>query len=285
MHLIELTHGRFAKVDDEDVELLIHHQWHASPGANDNWYATTSVPADGGLKKLAMHRLLLNAPEGLEVDHINGDGLDNRRINLRLCTHAENMRNTGPRGGTSQYKGVQCRPERGSRPWQAMITSRGTTYNLGFFADEVEAAQAYDMMAGVLHGEFARLNFPVREASRPAVVGEESVTLKRPLGETKEPISFRVPPRIKGLLVAIATYRHTTMTSVFTGIVVEGTDEVHTGPIVRTGTTMGITVALNVRVPTEIRMLLMVRASCSRLSMTDWLVDAIVEKARREGIE
>lgn len=91
------------------------------------------------------------------IDHINGNGLDNRRCNLRICTQAENVRNNrGRMGMTSQYKGVS----KWEGQWIATITSHGKQVRIGQFATEHEAALAYDAAARELHGEYAHLNLP-----------------------------------------------------------------------------------------------------------------------------
>ena len=105
-----------------------------------------------------LHRLIINSPLGLHTDHINGDRLDNRRANLRVCTHAENARN---RGGDSRnksgYKGVNS--SKNGKRWMAYIRLAGKTTNLGTYDTKEEAARAYDEAALSLHGEFAWLNF------------------------------------------------------------------------------------------------------------------------------
>jgi hypothetical protein len=103
-----------------------------------------------------MHTLLTGWPK---TDHRNGNGLDNQMLNLRPATDAENSRNRGPRpGSTSCYKGVNWYKRSGK--WQAGVRYGGVTRHLGYFADETEAARAYDSAARVAFGEFAWLNFP-----------------------------------------------------------------------------------------------------------------------------
>jgi len=112
-------------------------------------------PGPKGRRLVQMHRLIMGFPEGF-VDHINGDGLDNRRANLRLATRSQNRANSRPRG-RSGLKGVYGMP--GQR-WQAWGGVDSTKVYLGTFDDPNHAAAAYDRWAIVAHGEFARLNFP-----------------------------------------------------------------------------------------------------------------------------
>ena len=113
-----------------------------------------------------MHRLIMDAPEGFDVDHINGDQLDNRRSNLRICKHHENCRNTRSKGfGASSFKGV-CwnKPQ---KKWVAKIRVHPRRICIGYFNDEMEAAWAYDMYSYKYHGEFAQLQFkPVNVPQR-----------------------------------------------------------------------------------------------------------------------
>lgn len=106
-----------------------------------------------------MHRLILGTSVGMEVDHVNGDGRDNRRVNLRLATHSQNMANQRKRrdGISSRYKGVWYERRR-KRPWRAKIKVRGRQVNLGYFETEEEAAYAYNLAALEHFGGFARLN-------------------------------------------------------------------------------------------------------------------------------
>ena len=102
-----------------------------------------------------MHRVILNAPPGREVDHINRNGLDNRRSNLRLATHAQNEANKPPRG---EYKGAYWCKKSGR--WRASIRVDGRLRHMGRFATREEAARVYDDAALEAFGEFAYLNFP-----------------------------------------------------------------------------------------------------------------------------
>jgi hypothetical protein len=108
-----------------------------------------------------MHRTILGAPQGHMVDHINRDGLDNRRINLRAATRAQNACNAIKRHSirsTSQFKGVHW--DKARSRWAAQIKKLGKVTNIGRFISEEDAARAYDTAAKKVYGEFARLNFP-----------------------------------------------------------------------------------------------------------------------------
>lgn len=104
-----------------------------------------------------MHRLLTNAPKGSQVDHINGDKLDNRKINLRVCTHSQNQINRGKqKNNTSGFKGVY--PQKQSKKYRAKISVNGKEYHLGYFDCPIEAAKAYNAATLNYHEEFAKLN-------------------------------------------------------------------------------------------------------------------------------
>jgi hypothetical protein len=140
-------------VDDDDFEYLSQWRWHL----NASGYATRcGHPKRGVYEKLYIHRIVIGAQQGQVVDHINGNKLDNRKGNLRLCNWSQNGFNKGKQsnGRTSQYKGVF---KTGNR-WGAKIQANGRLYNLGGYATEVEAAGAYNEAARELHGEFAHLN-------------------------------------------------------------------------------------------------------------------------------
>ncbi|MDI6450987.1 HNH endonuclease [Anaerobaca lacustris] len=148
---IHLGNGLFATVDAEDYEQLRKYRWYAIARGR-NVYATAKI--DG--RTVYMHRMLMKPREGYVVDHIDGNGLNNRRCNLRVCTPAQNLANKAPCGGSSQFVGVYRYRDK----WMARAVCRGKHYHLGIFADEVEAAKARDRKAYELHGEYAYLNFP-----------------------------------------------------------------------------------------------------------------------------
>ena len=150
---IRLSQGKFAIVDDEDFDFLNQWKWCAAKNRN-TYYA---YRADNG-KNIYMHRLILNAPAGIEVDHRHGNGLDNRRSEIRLCTHAENQHNYRKQSeATSQYKGITWNKH--MKKWRVQIRSDGKHIDLGHFSNQIEAAHAYDEAARKYHGEFANTNF------------------------------------------------------------------------------------------------------------------------------
>jgi len=156
---IPLTQGKYALVDEADYADLIRHSWCVSKntsGYNGHRKTFYAVRSEKGRATL-MHRQVMAAKQGQLVDHINHNGLDNRRSNLRLCSKAENSRNQrGHRGGSSRYKGVSC--DRRSAKWQAGISYEGKYHFLGQFDSEIAAARAYNEKARELFGEFAYLN-------------------------------------------------------------------------------------------------------------------------------
>jgi len=163
MKEIPLTRGYVALVDDADFERVSQHKWHAQTHYRGNKVSRVYVlrhvrRADGTWTTQLLHRFILEAESGLDVDHIDGNGLNNTRGNIRVCTHSENLRNQKPRSGCSSlFKGVGW--NRRGEMWQAYITVNGKMTHLGLFADEHEAAQAYDVAARERFGVFARVNF------------------------------------------------------------------------------------------------------------------------------
>jgi hypothetical protein len=156
---LQLSQGLIALVSPEDSPLLSGFSWAVS-GKLPRLYAYRSIRENGKKGVIYLHRLVARATDGDVVDHINGNTLDDRRENLRLCNHAENLRNRGPQSGRA-FKGI--RPS-GSR-WSASIQINRRRIQLGVFDTEIEAAQVYDDAAAKYFGEFAWFNFPERQES------------------------------------------------------------------------------------------------------------------------
>tara|TARA_R110002096_G_scaffold299914_1_gene494671 strand:- start:184 stop:747 length:564 start_codon:yes stop_codon:yes gene_type:complete len=172
MKKIKLTQDQWALVDDEDYDRLNEHKWCATANKQRGkfyFYVVRASPRDsnGKRKPIRMHREITNAPKGKMVDHINGNPLDNRKENLRVCTNQENLRNRGKsKNNKSGYKGVSYRKKakdminEHSKPWWAFIAGNGKGGYLGVYKTKEEAARVYDKKAIELFGEFAVLNFP-----------------------------------------------------------------------------------------------------------------------------
>jgi hypothetical protein len=154
MKEIPLSKGKVALVDDEDYEELSQWKW-----SYNGRVAMRGAFPDGRRKNIIMHRQIMNAPDGMEVDHIDHDPLNNSRSNLRICTRAENSRNRSPqRNGSSRFLGVSW--DRQRQRWSAHIMMHGKLRRIGSFPIEEEAARAYDREAIVHHGPFANPNYP-----------------------------------------------------------------------------------------------------------------------------
>ncbi len=162
MKTIPLTHGFEAFVDDSDYDRVSQYKWRAQVDRRRNHvYAVRKTHGPHSSRRtLYLHREILGVtdPE-VKVDHHNGDTLDNRRVNLRKCVSGENNGNSRKRrdGLSSKYKGV-CWHKR-DKKFQASIRVHRRTIYLGMFAEEAQAAQAYDAAARAFFGEFAQCNF------------------------------------------------------------------------------------------------------------------------------
>lgn len=168
MKTLPLSQGLVAVVDDEDYERVGRFKWSANKIGRCT-YAVRVFMAGGRQNTVHLHRFLLNAPKGMEVDHIDGDGLNNTRANIRVVTKAQNRQNRikNPDAG-NPYKGVY----RSGPSWEAACWENRKKKHLGTFKDAETAARAYDAAALRLYGEHACLNFPP-PGGRSAVISSE----------------------------------------------------------------------------------------------------------------
>lgn len=169
MRTIQLTQGKVALVEDEDYERIAANDWCAHKERR-RWYAVRRRPGGGIIR---MHREILGAPDGMEVDHVDGDGLNNQRANMRLATtkqNAANKKKQRPGETTSKYIGVsspKITTRRPTRWWRAMARLGGKYTFIGAYRDEIDAARAYDRAILAERGEFAVTNFPREEYGFP----------------------------------------------------------------------------------------------------------------------
>jgi len=166
---IKLTRGQYAIVDPEDFERLNQHKWHVTHYG----YAARAVPHTSGKSRkqgaVYMHNVVCPAPDGMITDHINRNPYDNRKANLRPATRRQNVWNRKfvRRGGRTRYNGIRW--DKNKQQWQVRLTIKGRRESFGYYADEVEAAKAYDRVARQHRGEFAVLNFPDLPPSTPSM--------------------------------------------------------------------------------------------------------------------
>lgn len=156
MRKIRLSNGLYAKVDDEDYEWLNQYNWRF---ARNSTRIPTGYAVTGNDKTILMHRLLLSPPDGMFIDHINNDKLDNRRSNLRIVTRHQNATNVKKyqKSLSSPYKGVT--KEKGKKFYRVSISVNGRIAKIGSFLDERHAAIVYDLWADDIFGDYAGLNF------------------------------------------------------------------------------------------------------------------------------
>ena len=157
---IKLTRGKYAIVNVEDFEWLNQYKWHCSY----HGYAKRAVYKRTGKGRrqveIYMHKLLCPVPDGMIVDHINRNSLDNRRENLRAATQKQNVWNRKfiRKRGKTRYNGIRW--DKNKEKWQVRLTINGRRKSFGYYADEIEAAKVYDRVAKKYRGEYACLNFP-----------------------------------------------------------------------------------------------------------------------------
>jgi hypothetical protein len=170
MGTIYLVSGEPVLVDDDDYDRLSRYRWYFTGGYATRYYKRRFI---------MMHRDILPAPPGKEVDHINGNRLDNRRCNLRLATRTQNCFNRGPaRNSATGYKGVSVRREDGL--YVAYFKMERHRSYLGSYKTAEEAAKAYDCAARYYAGEFAKTNFPGEEAATADVLRERAKAALKP---------------------------------------------------------------------------------------------------------
>lgn len=147
-------------IDIDDIELVDVYQWYVKkPKHNRTFYAVACNPVNSRHKKISLHRVILCPNDTQLVDHINGNGLDNRRKNLRICSTIQNQQNSRiPITNTSGYKGVYLNKK--LCKWIAWITKDKKRIYLGLFDCPIKAAVAVDNAAREAYGDFAKLNFP-----------------------------------------------------------------------------------------------------------------------------
>jgi len=155
---IYLGLGYFTLIDPDDYYRVRSFKWWVHSNGSNLYAARTSITPDLKARIIYLHRQIMNPPAHLVVDHRFGQTLDNRKLNLRVVTHAENMRNRRKQKNTSsKYIGVSLRKNRNS--WDANIRINGKKHYLGSFKDELDAAVAYDAAAKKYIGKNVRLNF------------------------------------------------------------------------------------------------------------------------------
>lgn len=157
MRKIQLSQDKVALVDDEDFERLNQVNWVAHKERN-TWYAIGHKKVGlRNYKNTKMHRVIMNALDGEQIDHKDCNGLNNQKSNLRFCTNTENLRNARKRKGCiSKLKGVSYHKQ--NNRWRATINMDQKQISLGCYGTQQEAARAYNQAATELFGDFARLN-------------------------------------------------------------------------------------------------------------------------------
>jgi hypothetical protein len=156
MKTIKLTQNKIALVDDENFENLSKFKWFARKDKNTFYAGRTPSRKSGKRTMVQMHTQIMETPKGMEVDHIDSNGLNNQRSNLRICTRKENVHNATKRtDNTSGYKGVSF--YKLNKKWGANISCDGEHTFLGLFATKEEAYEAYVGACVKFHREFARI--------------------------------------------------------------------------------------------------------------------------------
>lgn len=159
MHRIALQNGWAAFVDAADAHLVAGRRWYVAHKYVRGQKGGVACVRSTDVPAVLLHRLVMGATVGQEVDHIDGNPLNNVRSNLRICSHAENLRNSARHiDNRSGVKGVYFDDSCSAlRPWRSQIRSHGKKYDLGRFATKEAAGEAYAVAARELHGAFARV--------------------------------------------------------------------------------------------------------------------------------
>jgi hypothetical protein len=151
MKSITMTNGVRTIVDDDMHEMYGKYNW----TQHTKGFACRSMKMEGKWKTVFLHRLVMNVPQGKEVDHINGDRLDNKKSNLRICSREDNAKNRMKRYDSQQpFKGIRLRKGR----WEVNLQCDKKAYYLGRYNTAIEAAKVYDKYAKKYFGQFARFN-------------------------------------------------------------------------------------------------------------------------------
>jgi hypothetical protein len=156
MKQIKISQNKYTQVDDSDFEELNKYKWMAKKDKKNFYVARHSK---GGTRKLIlMHRVVANTPNGMFTDHIDGDGLNNQKSNLRVCSNQQNSVNRGKNNNnTSGLKGVYwVQNGKSSGKWRALIGFKGKFIHLGLFSSKEAAYEAYCTACCKLHGDFAK---------------------------------------------------------------------------------------------------------------------------------
>lgn len=156
--IIPLTKKQVAIVDDEDFDRVNQYKWYAHKGSrNQCWYAARTTRKLLGPRKIEwLHRFIMQPKDDEQVDHINGNGLDCRKSNMRRCNVTQNIHNRpAHRDASTGYKGIIPK----NKKWMAQIQVNKHRLIIGYFDSPLEAALAYDEKARELLGEFAHTNF------------------------------------------------------------------------------------------------------------------------------
>jgi len=196
MKKIPLTQNQYAIVDDENYDFLNRWKWHAVRDGNTFYAVRKSKTINGKRKTIRMHRVIMNPPNNMDIDHINHNGLDNQKVNLRVVTNQQNQMNRRLYRNTSSFfKGVSR--NKLNKLWQASIEYNGKSINLGYFEEEIDACIIYNQKAIELFGEYAHLN-PIPDKYKNRVpIKYKAKTSSRFTGVTWDKINKRWKAYIK----------------------------------------------------------------------------------------